>query len=345
MLTRCPACATSFRITPAQLRARRGQVRCGQCRAIFDALDELADEEPAAPPPAAPPPAALPEPVPPPAQTRSPRNFVAGSALQSGVRAKKPGPPVMPEPAPKPAPPITAEPVQTAEAAAMPEPAPEAVGDIASVDPGPAPIAAAPVATPEADTTPDAAAQPAAADAPDTDMAELPEAPAELDQEPEVPRRRGRGLLWTMLILAMGTVLAGQAAIYWRAELAQKFPAARAALEKACAYLACTVGLPRLTAALSIDTSDMQFDGTRLRLSATLRNSAAHAQEWPNLYLTLTDTSDQAVLRRVLTPGDYLPPGQDVAAGFPPNGEIAVNLLLDTSGVAASGYRLYLFHP
>ena len=35
--TRCPGCKTVFRVTPAQLALRNGQVRCGHCRAVFDA--------------------------------------------------------------------------------------------------------------------------------------------------------------------------------------------------------------------------------------------------------------------------------------------------------------------
>jgi len=41
MITRCPACATAFRVTESQLRARSGQVRCGRCGALFDALAAL----------------------------------------------------------------------------------------------------------------------------------------------------------------------------------------------------------------------------------------------------------------------------------------------------------------
>jgi predicted Zn finger-like uncharacterized protein len=34
--TRCPGCRTVFRVTPAQLALREGQVRCGHCRTVFD---------------------------------------------------------------------------------------------------------------------------------------------------------------------------------------------------------------------------------------------------------------------------------------------------------------------
>lgn len=41
MVTRCPACATSFRVTVQHLRAREGFVRCGRCSEIFNALVSL----------------------------------------------------------------------------------------------------------------------------------------------------------------------------------------------------------------------------------------------------------------------------------------------------------------
>lgn len=57
MFARCPQCQAVFRVTPAQLQARGGMVRCGHCQAPFRAdLNQVA-EPPApksAPPPAAP---------------------------------------------------------------------------------------------------------------------------------------------------------------------------------------------------------------------------------------------------------------------------------------------------
>ena len=44
MLTRCPSCATHFRVTPEQLKARTGRVRCGECQNVFNALDSLIEE-------------------------------------------------------------------------------------------------------------------------------------------------------------------------------------------------------------------------------------------------------------------------------------------------------------
>jgi predicted Zn finger-like uncharacterized protein len=44
MITRCPACATAFRVSRSQLRARAGQVRCGRCGALFNALTALSPD-------------------------------------------------------------------------------------------------------------------------------------------------------------------------------------------------------------------------------------------------------------------------------------------------------------
>lgn len=44
MVTRCPQCATAFRVTMAQLEARQGQVRCGRCDSVFDARKTLSAE-------------------------------------------------------------------------------------------------------------------------------------------------------------------------------------------------------------------------------------------------------------------------------------------------------------
>jgi predicted Zn finger-like uncharacterized protein len=50
IFTRCPGCSTVFRVTAAQLALREGQVRCGHCRAVFDANAEHVSLD-ATPPP------------------------------------------------------------------------------------------------------------------------------------------------------------------------------------------------------------------------------------------------------------------------------------------------------
>ncbi len=56
-VTHCPSCGTSFKVVADQLRIAQGWVRCGQCQAVYKAVDTLmpaasdAPQEDAAPPP------------------------------------------------------------------------------------------------------------------------------------------------------------------------------------------------------------------------------------------------------------------------------------------------------
>lgn len=54
LLTRCTHCHTVFRITPEQLQAHGGKVRCGRCLQVFDGMIALAPDAPAIPPEPAP---------------------------------------------------------------------------------------------------------------------------------------------------------------------------------------------------------------------------------------------------------------------------------------------------
>ncbi|HEX2101616.1 MAG TPA: MJ0042-type zinc finger domain-containing protein, partial [Candidatus Synoicihabitans sp.] len=44
MLTQCPSCQTTFRVTSEILRVAYGQVRCGRCQTQFDATERLLEE-------------------------------------------------------------------------------------------------------------------------------------------------------------------------------------------------------------------------------------------------------------------------------------------------------------
>ena len=44
LTTRCPNCGTAFRVQPAQLSARGGKVRCGNCANVFDGVAALVAE-------------------------------------------------------------------------------------------------------------------------------------------------------------------------------------------------------------------------------------------------------------------------------------------------------------
>jgi len=170
-------------------------------------------------------------------------------------------------------------------------------------------------------------------------------APAFLD-EPPAPRRRLWGLAAALAVL----VLLAQAAFHFRSGIAALLPETRPHLEAACARLGCEVRLPRHPKLMAIESSDLQADGRRentIVLHAVLRNQATVAQEYPALELTLTDERDEAVARRVLAPADYLQgiAAEQIARGIGPGSDVVLRVFLDTSGLRAIGYRMYLFYP
>jgi len=167
--------------------------------------------------------------------------------------------------------------------------------------------------------------------------------------EDEPPPARGR-FLWGLLGLLALLGLAGQLLLHFRTEVALLAPELRPFLVTACKTLDCTVRLPRRPELMSIESSDLQADPEHQNLvvlNAVIRNRASFPQEYPDLELTLTDESDQAVVRRVLVPADYVstPRTRSAINGIGPGAEVVVRLHFDTSRVRATGYRLYLFFP
>lgn len=195
----------------------------------------------------------------------------------------------------------------------------------------------------------------------DADAAVLPAQPAQDDvaaalSEDEVgfmreARRKafwGKPVVRVVLILAvLGLVLgfAGQYAVAERNRLAAMHPALRPMLEQLCKPLQCTVGLPRDIASVAIDSSTftrVKDEPTAFNLQVALKSSADMVLEMPALELTLTDTHDQPVLRRVLTRADTGAPAE-----LPAHGEWNGVVKLQVPEVAdnVTGYRLLAFYP
>jgi len=79
-----------------------------------------------------------------------------------------------------------------------------------------------------------------------------------------------------------------------------------------------------------------------VELDATIRNFSPVAHEYPSLILTLTDSKDDVLARRAISPQEYLKPkSADMArSGFPGDSTIEVRILFETNEENAFGYRL-----
>jgi len=166
----------------------------------------------------------------------------------------------------------------------------------------------------------------------------------------EVPPRSRYGVVWALGALIALAGLVGQLAYHYRTEVATLAPQLRPLLAEGCRFLECELRLPHRPDLLSIESSDLQADPRReslIVLNAVIRNRAPFAQELPALELTLTDAGDQPLVRRVLRPADYVVglPAAMRGKSMAPGSEAVLRLLIDTDGVRATGYRLYLFYP
>ena len=111
LVTRCPACATTFRVLPAQLAARGGRVRCGQCSVVFDGVSNMLDDDDIAALPVAPSPqASLLE-----SRTETePGTPVEGPPAPPMIDAAEPAPESSPETAPAFLAPVQSQPARRA---------------------------------------------------------------------------------------------------------------------------------------------------------------------------------------------------------------------------------------
>ena len=375
ILTRCPGCSTVFRVTAAQLALREGQVRCGHCRAVFDANAEHVSLD-ATPPP---------RPVDAPEQPAAHLDETAEFDTYAGDLAEG----LSDETGSLEADAATAIDTVASDGTAVEATAVAGASDERAADEGAAVAGAADERAAHEGATDEEAAGERTSAVPSPDEGTADEAtrdetslaedaadaatvgPTDATREPEPAALAPSGFAerspaarfeWkqhsttgvpsTRLYAAAGALLIvallAQALFEYRDALAANAPASRPLLSAACALFGCTIEPPRDAGALSIDASDLQADPAHrglLLLSATLRNRSTHAIAFPYLELTLTDASDRIVARRAFAPAEYAGGAADPHRGIPANGEHVVRVFLDASATQQAGYRLYLFYP
>lgn len=213
LITRCPDCATAFRITPLQLQAHGGDVRCGHCAHVFNGFATLATMK-----------------------------ELEAVDLSRKTVPDKPESPEIPSIGDSP---ITAltdqevssqatgnETVQTEAALeASPTEAPEPEASVVKEPVLQVPhVTSAPESNPAENYPPDDY----------TDEYAFNAAPS-----------RKTSLAWGFASLFLLVVLAAQAIYFYRAQLSVIAPAARPFLEQYCELLGCTIPPPQKSALLN----------------------------------------------------------------------------------------------
>lgn len=351
LATRCPNCHALFRVAADQLKLRGGLVRCGACRHVFDATGTLSyvDDSTLATPahPAAPAVGAVI------AAIRKAESTASEPLSAHGVAPFPSAPaaarPLTDEPA---AAEQTASAVPTHLAAAVP-------ADLAAGEPPPA---GGPPGVAQDDN--DLSHEPVGkvAEVPgheettgDDAVAREPQ-PITEPAAPEFLREAGpHGTRRTTVLFGIGAlllagVLAAQLATAFRAEILAKFPQARPALSALCEVFRCTVGWPARGELLAVVGSELQaMPGTAvLELTAIVRNRSNMTLALPAIELTLSDTLNRTVARKVFLPTDYLggqgDPQARLLAGLEAGADLTVRIAFEARGLNAAGFVVYPFY-
>lgn len=380
MITRCPKCATAFRISETHLQSAKGMVRCGSCLEVFNARDNIQQKASAAPSqhavkpaPAKPtanqaPPTATPSPPPAVAPARA-----AAASEPAKARSSEPArsrASATPEPA---ATPIKKSAAGVFDSAADDAPfdqeddeawalellkddsdlniqlkkivTPEdALARAAKNSPAPKPIKPKP-----------ARAAPAASKATATQaaptfkppkplhdvLAAIEPDPLEVAYEDDGSRRRRR-LIWSGASFLAALVLAGQIAWleFHRLNTIEPY---RSWYARVCPYLNCTV--PEQVDRRAIDTSQLMVRSHpsvagALVVDVILQNNAPFEQPFPNILLTFSNLQNETVAARRFTPTEYL--GGELAGSthMPTRQPIHVGFEIQDPGSEALNYQL-----
>ena len=360
LATKCPACATVFRVVQDQLRVSEGWVRCGRCAEVFNAVTAMVD-------------------VPTPVRDEGPDTEAQYDAHQHGGYDE----PALDAPAQVAphdelgwaverrfelaidAPAIAAtdalhepslsalasvphelsdDPWHLASPIAAPEPAfdprPGQVHE-PTLDVSAAPMHDAPPIS--IDNAEPLGHDPAAAASP---AAETPLAAPSFMQAAERAQRwqqpgRRRALALASVLAAL--VLGLQVGFEYRDLIAARWPATRAPLQSLCNAVGCRVDAPRLIDALVVDASGLtRIEGTQTyRLAVSVRNRSALELAMPALDLVLTDSQGRVISRRVLSPLEL----GTTRATVPAGAEFALQATLAVAERLVAGYTIDVFYP
>lgn len=188
----------------------------------------------------------------------------------------------------------------------------------------------------------------AAPDAATSSAAEAPTA-AFLQERTGSKSRLPRPLLLVGAAL-LALLLLAQLAVAFRAEILVRFPQARPALGQLCKVFRCTVDWPARRDLLAVVGTELQSrPGTdAYELTAVVRNRGQITVALPAIELTLSDTLNRVVARKVFTPAEYLGRDDDAqaqqVAGLEPGADLTIRIAFEARELNAAGFVVYPFY-
>jgi len=159
-------------------------------------------------------------------------------------------------------------------------------------------------------------------------------------------RRRLMRVVAIFLSLALLLSLLGQIVFHERDRIAAAEPDLKPGLLAFCKVLNCTLSPMRKIESMVIDSSSfIKIQEDSYRLNFVLKNTANTALAAPAIELTLTDSLEQPVLRRVFLAAELGIKADALAAGLEWPVSLALALSSTGSSSQVAGYRLLAFYP
>ncbi len=190
----------------------------------------------------------------------------------------------------------------------------------------------------------------ASIDAPATepDIPEFLRSVSAADSPPKPPLSLTAKIGYSLTCALLLCLLLAQCLYVWRNEIAVRYPQSKPWLQRACQSLHCQLSLPQDITQLAIDDTDVQEHPQRqgvLVFTGVISNHADTVQAWPSIVLSLTNTADEVLYRKLLRPVDYLPKPATAATGIAARQSLHVQALLAIEDNAITGFRVSIEYP
>jgi predicted Zn finger-like uncharacterized protein len=298
---------TMFRVVPDQLRISEGWVRCGQCEEVFDAAAHM--QEPAL------------------------ENNASGSSEAHDVLAAE---------------------VESAFAPVTPQRSEdssriEPVGDVQSELDVPYSSHYTQRSSDETLVSEVFSQAPAQNEehSQSTSITEIPQPSFMRAGQTEVAQHKPWvrvSLYLSLLLLGLGLMV--QVLMFERDRIAVLAPDVKPVIQVLCDLMHCTLEPLQQIESVVMDSSSFnKLKGEIYRLNFTLKNTSQIPLALPAIELSLMDAQDQALIRRVISPGELGMKLGVLAAATESSASLALTVKTPSGSERVAGYRVLAFYP
>lgn len=316
LITRCPACRTMFKVVPDQLRISEGWVRCGQCDEVFDAsahLQAAAPQQPAS------------EAMPGFVESAPPTGGAGPESVEASFDTGRDESASTQEPALL---------IEAPDGGVWVEPVVDDGGVADHLSTGHT-VASMPDEHEPVES-------PLLAGAAEMPSFMRDESAADTAARPS-PRRR---LAYAVVAAMLALLMVVQLLVHERDRLAASASGWKPLLESLCRLMQCRVTPLKQIEAVQIDSASFAKVRPEVyRLSLVLKNTASTDLALPAIELSLTDTQDEPLLRRVILADELGLNSETLAASSASS--VSLTLSVKNAGGAEqfAGYRVLAFYP